>query len=49
MEYPRQEDMARASIHSVNLKGQRLETGKQNMRILSEKKINQTFLYEKGW
>ena len=30
-EYPKQEDMARVSIHNMNLKEKRLETGKQNI------------------
>lgn len=34
-------------MHSVNLKEKRLETGKQNMKIISEKKIIQTFLFVK--
>lgn len=30
-EYPKQEDMARVSIHNMNLKEKRLETGKRNI------------------
>ena len=43
MEYPKGEYMARLSIHSMNLKGKRLETGEHNMKIISEKEKSQTF------
>ena len=43
MEYPKKENMSRVSIHMVNLKEKRLEAGKQNIKIISEKKKNQTF------
>ena len=44
MEYPKQEGMTRVNIKSMNLKEKRLDTGKQNMKIILGKKNIQTFL-----
>ena len=41
------EGMTWVSIHSMNLKEKRLETGKQSMKIISEKKKFRLFTLEK--
>ena len=43
-EYPKRKDMDRGSIRSNNLKENRLQAGKQNMKIISDKKIKTFFL-----
>lgn len=38
MQYPKREDMARVNICSMKLKRTRLETRKESMKIITEKK-----------